>query len=165
MAEQKRQEEQLAAGARAVLDLEKVQSELAVERCRANTLELELRANEDAVQQRHIMRDKLARYNELERENASLVERNKLLVQTADNSALLREKVQQLEQDVTRMGGKLKDMARVTGELEVAKQVNSGKEHSCVCQIPKESNSIILIWLSTLGFAFYLLCALVFPVK
>ena len=38
--------------------------------------------------QRQVMRDKLERFSELERENVSLRNRNQLLVETAANSAI-----------------------------------------------------------------------------
>ena len=68
------------------------------------------------------MRDKLEKFNELERENISLRSRNKLLVETAANSALLKEQVRQLEGEVNRMEGRVKEMDHVKAELGVARK-------------------------------------------
>merc|ERR1719186_848707 len=98
-----RMEGKYKEGEQAMQELENIRNEIKMEKLRGDRLEGELDANRDAVLQRKVMRDKLEKFNELERENISLRSRNKLLVETAANSALLKEQVRQLEGEVTRM--------------------------------------------------------------
>ena len=79
MEQKKKQTEEL------LIQNEKLQGQLRMEKLRADKLEGELEANKDAVLQRMVMRDKLEKYHELEAENFSLRSRNKLLVETAEN--------------------------------------------------------------------------------
>ena len=106
------------------LQNEKLQSQLRMEKVRAGGLEGELEANKDAVLQRMCMRDKLEKYQELETENISLRSRNQLLLETAENSALLREQVKQLEGDRERLEARVRALDEVRGQLEVEKKIN-----------------------------------------
>ena len=106
------------------LQNEKLQGQLRLEKLRGVRLEGELEANKDAVLQRICMRDKLEKYQELETENAGLRSRNNLLVETAENSALLREQVKQLEADRERLEGRVRALDDVRGQLEVEKKIN-----------------------------------------
>lgn len=115
-------EKRIKEGEQAVKDLEKLRNDLKMEKLRGDRLEGELDANREAVLQRKVMRDKLEKFNELERENISLRSRNKLLVETAANSALLKEQVRQLEGEVNRMEGRVKEMDHVKAELGVARK-------------------------------------------
>ena len=103
---------------------EKLQGQLRMEKLRAGRLEGELEANKDAFLQRMCMRDKLEKYQELETENISLRSRNQLLVETAENSALLKEQVKQLEADRERLEGRVRALDEVRGQLEVEKKIN-----------------------------------------
>ena len=116
--EKKKQTEELS------LQKEKLKGELRMEKLRSGRLEGELEANKDAVLQRMCMRDKLEKYQELETENTSLRSRNQLLVETADNSALLREQVKQLEAARERLEGRVRGLDEVRGQLEVEKKIN-----------------------------------------
>merc|ERR1719209_1359911 len=102
-------------------ELDNVRNNFRMEKLRADRLEGELDANKEAVLQRKVMRDKLERYNELDKENISLRNRNNLLVDTAANSALLKEQVCHLEGEVKRMEVRVKDMDQVKAELEVTR--------------------------------------------
>ena len=106
------------------LQNEKLQGQLRMEKLRAGRLEGELEANKDAFLQRMCMRDKLEKYQELETENTSLRSRNQLLVETAENSALLKEQVKQLEADRERLEGRVRALDEVRGQLEVEKKIN-----------------------------------------
>eukprot|EP00092_Neocalanus_flemingeri_P033116 GFUD01036011.1.p1 GENE.GFUD01036011.1~~GFUD01036011.1.p1 ORF type:complete len:782 (+),score=288.73 GFUD01036011.1:56-2401(+) len=117
-----RMEEKSKEGERTMQELEKIKNELKMEKLRGDRFEGELDANREAVLQRKVMRDKLEKFNELEKENISLRSRNKLLVETAANSALLKEQVRQLEGEVTRMEGRVKDMDHVKAELGVVRK-------------------------------------------
>jgi len=117
-----RMEEKSKEGIRAKQELDKVKNDLKMEKLRGDRLEGELDANKEAVLQRKVMRDKLEKFNELERENISLRSRNKLLVETAENSALLKEQVRQLEGEVTRMEGRVKELDQVKADLGVARK-------------------------------------------
>lgn len=116
--EKKKQTEELS------LQNEKLKGELRMEKLRAGRLEGELEANKDAVLQRMCMRDKLEKYQELETENTSLRSRNQLLMETAENSALLREQVKQLQADRERLEGRVRGLDEVRGQLEVEKKIN-----------------------------------------
>lgn len=115
-------EKRIREGEQAVKELEKLRNDLKMEKLRGDRLEGELDANREAVLQRKVMRDKLEKFNELEKENISLRSRNKLLVETAANSALLKEQVRQLEGEVNRMEGRVKEMDHVKAELGVARK-------------------------------------------
>ena len=106
------------------LQNENLQGKLRMEKLRAGRLEGELEANKDAFLQRMCMRDKLEKYQELETENISLRSRNQLLVETAENSALLKEQVKQLEADRERLEGRVRALDEVRGQLEVEKKIN-----------------------------------------
>lgn len=115
-------DKRLKEGEHAMKELDKLRNDLKMEKLRGDRLEGELDANKEAVLQRKVMRDKLEKFNELERENISLRSRNKLLVETAANSALLKEQVRQLEGEVNRMEGRVKEMDHVKAELGVARK-------------------------------------------
>merc|ERR1719186_2301095 len=117
-----RMEGKYKEGEQAMQELENIRNEMKMEKLRGDRLEGELDANRDAVLQRKVMRDKLEKFNELERENISLRSRNKLLVETAANSALLKEQVRQLEGEVTRMEGRVKELDQVKAELGVTRK-------------------------------------------
>jgi len=117
-----RMEGKYKEGEQAMQELENIRNEIKMEKLRGDRLEGELDANRDAVLQRKVMRDKLEKFNELERENISLRSRNKLLVETAANSALLKEQVRQLEGEVTRMEGRVKELDQVKAELGVTRK-------------------------------------------
>ena len=76
--------------------------------------------------QRNVMKDRLERFCDLERENVSLKKRNQLLVETAENSALLKEQVDQQRGEVERLEERVKEVDRLRSDLEVAR--SSGKE-------------------------------------
>ena len=124
--EKQRLQEKKEADELAKLDLVKVKEDLARANLKADRLEGELRANHEAVMQRQVMRDKLERFADLERENVSLRKRNQLLVETADNSALLKEQVEQQKGEVERLEERVKDLDRLRADLEVAQAC--GKE-------------------------------------
>ena len=102
-------------------ELDNVRNDFKMEKLRADRLEGELDANKEAVLQRKVMRDKLEKYNELDKQNISLRNRNNLLVDTAANSALLKEQVSHLEGEVKRMEVRVRNMDQVRAELEVTK--------------------------------------------
>ena len=102
-------------------ELNNVRNDFKMEKLRADRLEGELDANKEAVLQRKVMRDKLEKYNELDKQNISLRNRNNLLVDTAANSALLKEQVSHLEGEVKRMEVRVRNMDQVRAELEVTK--------------------------------------------
>ena len=102
-------------------ELDNVRNNFKMEKLRADRLEGELDANKEAVLQRKVMRDKLEKYNELDKQNISLRNRNNLLVDTAANSALLKEQVSHLEGEVKRMEVRVRNMDQVRAELEVTK--------------------------------------------
>jgi len=102
-------------------ELDTLRNDFKMEKLRANRLEGELEANKEAVLQRKVMKDKLERFNELEKENISLRNRNNLLVDTAANSALLKEQVNHLEGEVKRMESRVRDVDHVKAELEVVR--------------------------------------------
>merc|ERR1719394_405057 len=118
--EKQRLQEKKEADELAKLDLVKVKEDLTRANLKADRLEGELRANHEAVMQRQVMRDKPERFADLERENVSLRKRNQLLVETADNSALLKEQVEQQKGEVERLEERLR------ADLEVAQAC--GKE-------------------------------------
>jgi len=124
--EKQRLQERKEAGEAAVMDLVRVKEELARAHLKAERLEGELRANQEAVMQRQVMKDKLERFCELERENVSLRKRNQLLVETAENSALLKEQVEQQKGEVERLQERVKEVDKLRADLEVAQ--SSGKE-------------------------------------
>ena len=70
------------------------------------------------------MREKLEKYDNLEKENIRLRSTNKLLTETAENAALLKEKVKQLENDRKRMEARCLQMNEVSAELELSKKSN-----------------------------------------
>jgi len=102
-------------------ELDNLRNDFKMEKLRANRLEGELEANKEAVLQRKVMKDKLERFNELEKENISLRNRNNLLVDTAANSALLKEQVNHLEGEVKRMESRVRDVDHVKADLEVVR--------------------------------------------
>jgi len=85
-------------------------------------LEAELEANRDAVLQRKVMKDKLEKFNDLERENVHLKRTNKLLVETQENSALLQEQNSGLRNELEIVEAKAKRVNRLEAELEVAQE-------------------------------------------
>ena len=119
-------QEKKEAGEAAVVELVRVKEELARASLKAGRLEGELRANQEAVMQRQVMKDKLERFCDLERENVSLRKRNQLLVETAENSALLKEQVEQQKSEVERLEERVKEVDKLRADLEVAQ--SSGKE-------------------------------------
>ena len=124
--EKQRLLEKKETGEAAVLNLVLVKEELARANLKAGRLEGELRANQEAVMQRNVMKDRLERFCDLERENVSLKKRNQLLVETAENSALLKEQVDQQRGEVERLEERVKEVDRLRSDLEVAR--SSGKE-------------------------------------
>ena len=124
--ENQRLQEKKEAGEAAVVELVRVKEELARASLKAGRLEGELRANQEAVMQRQVMKDKLERFCDLERENVSLRKRNQLLVETAENSALLKEQVEQQKSKVERLEERVKEVDKLRADLEVAQ--SSGKE-------------------------------------
>ncbi len=62
----------------------------------------EVRANAEATLQRKALQSQLARYPQLLEENETLRRENQLLVETAENSQVLKEKVESLERDLTK---------------------------------------------------------------
>merc|ERR1719228_674761 len=118
----RRMEAKVKEGEEAIQELSKVSNEMKMEKLRGDRLEGELDANKEAVLQRKVMRDKLEKYNELERENISLRSRNKLLVETAENTALLKEQVMQLKGEVARMEVRVKEFDQVKASLEIARK-------------------------------------------
>merc|ERR1719461_1799917 len=70
------------------------------------------------------MKEKLEKYDDLENENIRLRSTNKLLTETAENSALLKEKVKQMENDRKRMEARCLQMNEISAELEVVKNTN-----------------------------------------
>lgn len=124
--ENQRLQEKKEAGEAAVVELVRVKEELARASLKAGRLEGELRANQEAVMQRQVMKDKLERFCDLERENVSLRKRNQLLVETAENSALLKEQVEQQKSEVERLEERVKEVDKLRADLEVAQ--SSGKE-------------------------------------
>jgi hypothetical protein len=71
----------------------------------------EVRANAEATLQRKALQSQLARYPQLLEENETLRRENQLLVETAENSQVLKEKVESLERDLTKA---LYEAAQVT---------------------------------------------------
>ena len=87
----------IAQGSNDKVELEKAQSDLLLAKNEIQSLQRELKQNEDATIERKAMRQRLDEYPRLVSENDSLKRRNKLLIDTADNSALLKTKVDDLE--------------------------------------------------------------------
>ena len=87
----------IAQGSNDKVELEKAQSDLLLAKNEIQSLQRELKQNEDATIERKAMRQRLDEYPRLVAENDSLKRRNKLLIDTADNSALLKTKVDDLE--------------------------------------------------------------------
>ena len=87
----------IAQGSNDKVELEKAQSDLLLAKNEIQSLQRELKQNEDATIERKAMRKRLDEYPRLVSENDSLKRRNKLLIDTADNSALLKTKVDDLE--------------------------------------------------------------------
>ena len=114
------QEGQQKAGKEAVQEMARLREELSRSQVRSQRLEGELRANQESVQVRQVMKDKLERFGELERENRSLGSRNQLLVQTAANSELLQEQVTGQRVQLARMEERVKELDTLRGELGVA---------------------------------------------
>ena len=56
----------------------------------------------------------MEKYDNLEKENIRLRSTNKLLTETAENAALLKEKVKQLENDRKRVEAKCQQMNEIT---------------------------------------------------
>ena len=115
---QTKQEEAVAARK----ELVTVKEELGRSALRVGRLEGELRANQEAVMQRQVMRDKLEKFSDLERENTSLRNRNTLLVETAANTALLREQVDQQRAELEKLEGRVREVDRLRAELGVARE-------------------------------------------
>ena len=103
-------------------ELVTVKEELGRSGLRVSRLEGELRANQEAVMQRQVMRDKLERFSDLERENTSLRNRNTLLVETAANTALLREQVDQQRAELGKLEDRVREVDRLRAELGVARE-------------------------------------------
>ena len=76
--------------------------------------------------QRQVMKDKLERFCDLERENVSLRKRNQLMADTAENSALMKEQVEQQKGEVERLEERVKEVDKLRADLEVA--LSAGKE-------------------------------------
>ena len=123
-AEVQRLQNKKVEGEESIAKLESVTHELKMEKLRGDQLQGELEANKEAVIQRSVMREKLEKYDELEKENIRLRSTNKLLTDTAENAALLKEKVKQIESDRKRLEARCLHMHEVTAELEVVKQLN-----------------------------------------
>ena len=87
----------IAQGSNDKVELEKAQSDLLLAKNEIHSLQRELKQNEDATIERKAMRQRLDEYPRLVSENDSLKRQNKLLIDTADNSALLKTKVDDLE--------------------------------------------------------------------
>ena len=117
-----RAEEKIKENEMLLKDLVAVKGELKMEKLRGDMLQGELDANKEAVLQRKVMRDKLEGYNALERENISLRSRNSLLVDTAENSALLKEQIRQRERDIERMSSKMEESDKIRAQLDVAQK-------------------------------------------
>lgn len=122
--EMKRMQKKKAEGDESVGKLEDVTKELMMEKLKVDKLKGELEANQEAVIQRTVMREKLERYDELHTENIRLRSTNKLLTETAENAALLKEKLKQMEGDRRRMEARCQKTHEVSAELEVARAVN-----------------------------------------
>ena len=122
--EMKRMEKKKAEGDESVGKLEDVKKELMMEKLKVDKLKGELEANQEAVIQRSVMREKLERYDELHTENIRLRSTNKLLTETAENAALLKEKLKQMEGDRRRMEARCQKTHEISAELEVARAVN-----------------------------------------
>merc|ERR1719445_787121 len=122
--EMKRMEKKMAEGDESVGKLEDVKKELMMEKLKVDKLMGELEANQEAVIQRSVMREKLERYDELHTENIRLRSTNKLLTETAENAALLKEKLKQMEGDRRRMEARCQKTHEISAELEVARAVN-----------------------------------------
>ena len=120
----KRMEKKKAEGDESVGKLEDVKKELMMEKLKVDKLKGELEANQEAVIQRSVMREKLERYDELHTENIRLRSTNKLLTETAENAALLKEKLKQMEGDRRRMEARCQKTHEISAELEVARAVN-----------------------------------------
>ena len=121
--ELKRLEKNKAEGEESVEKLGAVEKELMIEKLKVDQLKGELEANQEAVIQRTVMREKLEKFDELQNENIRLRSTNKLLTETAENAALLKEKLKQMEADKKRMEARCQLMNEVTAELEVARTV------------------------------------------
>jgi len=124
--EKQRLEERKEAGEAAVVELVRVKEELARASLNAERIQGELRANQEAVMQRQVMKDKLERFCDLERENVSLRKRNQLMADTAENSALMKEQVEQQKGEVERLEERVKEVDKLRADLEVA--LSAGKE-------------------------------------
>ena len=122
--EMKRMEKKKTEGDESVGKLEEVKKELMMEKLKVDRLKGELEANQESVIQRTVMREKLEKYDELHTENIRLRSTNKLLTETAENAALLKEKVRQMEGDRKRMEARCQKTHEVSAELEVARAVN-----------------------------------------
>jgi hypothetical protein len=62
----------------------------------------EVRANADATLQRKALQSQLTRYPQLIEENDKLRRENQLLIETAENSQVLKEQVESLQQDLSK---------------------------------------------------------------
>lgn len=62
----------------------------------------EVRANAEATLQRKALQSQLTRYPQLIEENETLRRENQLLIETAENSQVLKEQVESLQQDLTK---------------------------------------------------------------
>lgn len=89
---------------------------------KVSRLEAELEANRDAVLQRKVMKDKLERFNDLERENLHLKRTNKLLMETQENSALLQEQNTGLRAQLDVAEAKANRVNKLEADLEVAQE-------------------------------------------
>ena len=87
----------LAQSSNDKIELEKVQSELLLANNEIERLKRELTKNEDAIVERKAMRHRLDQYPKLVVENDNLKRENKLLIDTADNYALLKAKAEDLQ--------------------------------------------------------------------
>jgi len=107
-------------------EMEEKKEEATRLKLRVGRLEAELEANRDAVLQRKVMKDKLEKFNDLEKENVHLRNTNRLLVETQENTALMKEKLNNLQRQLETAEGSTREAGRLAAELEVAQQQLEG---------------------------------------
>ena len=99
--EEKEKEEinraRIAEAAENKMELDKAKSELVIAKNEIQRLQRELQRNEDATIERQADRQKLSQHSKLIFENDNLKRENKLLNDTAENCALLKQKADDLE--------------------------------------------------------------------
>lgn len=107
------------------------EADLSSAKRRIESLENELKKNEDAVVQRNVMKKELEDYPRLRKENDSLRMENQLLSDTMDNTSLLKEKVNNLSDSLHRAEELAQAGREAQAELEQVRQQLGNWESLC----------------------------------